>query len=108
MGKATVRVAAGICGFDSEIIAVSEDGQNVNVALTTQCPSLAPMAEKLTELDAFAACFGKLCDSQVYAIANDYCAHSACPVPSGIIKAIEVACGLALPKDVLMNITKDE
>lgn len=33
--------------------------------------------------------------------------HAACPVPSAIIKGVEVACGLALPKDVEIKIAKE-
>jgi hypothetical protein len=33
--------------------------------------------------------------------------HPACPVPSGILKAIEVAAGLALPKDASIKPSKD-
>jgi hypothetical protein len=36
-----------------------------------------------------------------------HCFHAACPVPVGIIKAIEVEAKLALPKDVLMKIAKE-
>ena len=32
----------------------------------------------------------------------------SCPVPSGIIKAIEVAAGLALPKDASIQVSKEE
>ena len=34
------------------------------------------------------------------------CFHTACPVPVGIIKAMEVASGLNLPKVAVVNITK--
>ncbi|MHB1443957.1 MAG: DUF6951 family protein [Candidatus Humimicrobiaceae bacterium] len=40
----------------------------------------------------------------MYETCRKYCKHAACPVPSGIIKAIEVACRLALPKDVCFEI----
>ena len=33
--------------------------------------------------------------------------HPACPVPTGIIKAIEVEAGLALPRDVATKISKE-
>jgi len=36
----------------------------------------------------------------------EFCTHAACPVPVGIIKAVEVASGLALPKDVKIEIEK--
>ena len=35
-----------------------------------------------------------------------HCAHAACPVPVGILKAIEVEAGLALPADVIIKISK--
>ena len=44
--------------------------------------------------------------SKVYEVASRHCKHLACPVPCGIIKGIEAACGLALPKDVEMKIQK--
>jgi hypothetical protein len=35
-----------------------------------------------------------------------YCTHAACPVPVGIIKAVEVEMGMALPMDVIIKINK--
>ena len=37
-----------------------------------------------------------------------YCTHAACPVPVGIIKAVEVEAKLALPADVSIKLTKSE
>jgi hypothetical protein len=36
-----------------------------------------------------------------------YCSHAACPVPVGIIKAIEVEAHLALPADVTIKLSKE-
>jgi hypothetical protein len=41
-------------------------------------------------------------------MAAKHCKHAACPVPSGIIKAIEVASGLALPKDASITVTQEK
>lgn len=108
MSKVQATVNPGICGFATKVTADCEDGQTAAVSLETECPSLAPMAEKLGEVDAFAACFGKIADSAVYQIANDYCAHTACPVPCAVVKAVEAAAGLALPADVSIAIEKLE
>lgn len=43
---------------------------------------------------------------QTYQETMKYCTHAACPVPTGIIKAVEVESGLALPADVNIQITK--
>jgi hypothetical protein len=37
---------------------------------------------------------------------HKYCTHAACPVPVGIIKAIEVEAGLALPVDASIKVSK--
>ena len=42
----------------------------------------------------------------LYELAPQCLAHPACPVPSGIVKAIEVEAGLALPADVSIKVSK--
>ena len=41
-------------------------------------------------------------------MAAKHCKHTACPVPSGILKAIEVASGLALPKDASIEVVQEK
>lgn len=96
---AKVTVNAGVCGFQTQIEVESQDSRNCTVHLTTQCPNLQKMDEELKNLDAFKECFAKVGDSQVFAVARKHCKHAACPVPTGIIKGIEVTCGLALPRN---------
>jgi len=68
--------------------------------MQTECPSLKPMAEELNEVDAYQECFAKVGESPVFQLARKHCKHAACPVPTAIIKAVEVAAKLALPKNV--------
>jgi Family of unknown function (DUF6951) len=77
---ATVEIDAGICGHTTTVTTTAGEGYKVHVLLESTCPHAA------------------------YA----HCVHAACPVPSGLIKAIEVQAGLALPKDVSMRIGKEE
>jgi hypothetical protein len=42
-----------------------------------------------------------------YEVAGACKAHAACPVPSAILKAMEVAAGMALPADVSISIRKE-
>lgn len=104
MSKVTVE--AGICGFVTTIDAFLEDKHNVRLVIETDCPSLKPMTEELTTVDGMKECFSKIGESMVFQIIRKYCKHAACPVPTAIIKGIEVACNFALPKDVKMNIIK--
>lgn len=102
-----VRVNPGICGFETVIYVSSDDMQNAEVTIKTQCPNIKPMEQELKKVDAFRECFTEIGgDSEVFNLARKYCKHPACPIPSAIIKAIEVECELALPKDVIMEIKK--
>jgi hypothetical protein len=99
-----VHVNPGVCGFITEIVVTSEDGQMAELDIRTECPNLKPFAEALKSVDAYTECFGKICDSSIYRAAQQYCKHPACPVPCAVLKAVEAACGLALPRDVTIRI----
>ena len=43
---------------------------------------------------------GLAATSRIWQLAGKHRLHAACPVPVGILKAIEVEAGLALPADV--------
>jgi len=43
-------------------------------------------------------------ETDVYKLASDNIPHAACPVPCGMIKAIEVAGGLGLKRDVTIKV----
>jgi len=101
-----VKVNPGVCRFNTIIKVDSEDMQNAVIEIVTECPNIKPLEQELKEVDGYEECFAKLGDSKVYELAKKYCKHPACPVPSAIIKGIEVACGLALPKDVEIKISK--
>jgi hypothetical protein len=42
--------------------------------------------------------------SEIYMLSSEAIPHTACPVPCGIIKAIEVAGGLGLKRDVTIKV----
>jgi hypothetical protein len=104
---ATVKINAGICGFQTMVKLSSTDDQNIIINMTTNCPNLKPMAEELHEVNSYTECFAKIGESSVYQLGKKYCKHPACPVPAGIIKGKEVEGKLALPKNVEISIEKD-
>ena len=101
-----VIVKAGICGFVSEIKVETEDMEISKIAIDTDCAYIKGMEKELQDIDGVVEIFEKFNTSKVYEVASRHCKHLACPVPCGIIKGIEAACGLALPKDVEMKIQK--
>jgi hypothetical protein len=99
-----IKVDPGICGMQTIINADSDDERTATIDIKSECEFIRSIAGELKEVDAFEECFTKICNTKTYTLANEYCKHPACPVPSAILKSIEVACGLALPKDVEMKI----
>jgi hypothetical protein len=101
-----INVNPGICGLETNIFVESDENADVEIKIESRCPHIQKMEEELKEINGYKECFTKFDSSLVYKAAVKHCQHLACPVPSGIIKGIEVACGLALPKDVEINIEK--
>ena len=101
---ATVTVDAGICGFSTTINTSSADAQTVQISYETTCPHAAKASAELGEIDAFQELFKKPHETTVYAVLSKHLPHVTCPLYSGFLKAIEVAAGLALPKNVSMTI----
>lgn len=107
MPKAHVHVDAGICGFHTQIKASSEDDQHVAFAVTSTCPHIEAAARELGEVDAFSEIFCKPHETQTYEVLSRHIPHVACPVHSGVLKAIEAAAHLALPKEAVIRFVED-
>jgi len=112
---ARVEVYAGICGFTTRIFATSQDKQHVLLQIESDCPDVCRARKQLNGLtvDAFqeigpCAQPGSLYDTTIHGICGDQLPHVACPVPAGICKAVEVAAGLALPRDAHIRVFPDE
>ena len=103
---ANVTVNAGICGFTTVVNAESDDSVNAVLRIISECPAYAYMNDNEYEMDAYACCFGKVGQSPIYEFFAETSLHAACPVPSAALKAMEVACSLALPKDVSMTVAR--
>ena len=103
-----VNVDPGICGFKTEIGVSSEDQQTAALVFKTECPNLKPLEQELTEADAYQECFAKVGTGTVFETVRKYCKHAACPIPTALLKGIEAACGLALPRSVRIEMNKDE
>ena len=104
---AKVQVSPGVCGLETTILAVADDDQAVTLTVESACPYILAMAAAIPEVDGYKEVFGKLGDGEIYKAAHEHCRHPACPVPAGFVKSVEVACGLALPRDVKMTVTKE-
>ena len=109
--KALVVVDGGICGFQTRIHADSDDTQNVTFKIASACEKVRAFGDALMAegaVDGYAE-IGAGSDGVVLTTAHESlkgcCA--ACAVPVGAFKAMQVAAGVALPKDVTLKITAE-
>jgi hypothetical protein len=101
MSKTVIQ--SGICGFTTEVIARSES-RTCTITITSDCKAIQALAEALRQVDPFEEITYRGEGPLTLRLAKEHCPHPACPVPSGIIKAIEVEAGLALPKDATITV----
>lgn len=94
-----LTVTSGICGFSTTVTAErQEGGKEMSIKLESDCEMITAMDSELEPLDKMSVFIGFLANP-VYKAASKHLKHTACPVPSGIIKALEVEAGFCLPKD---------
>jgi len=103
-----VEVTSGICGFKARIKAEKADGKKIRISLDSDCEMVMKMQEDVAELEMMAAAFTRFLENPVYKSASKCLKHVACPVPSGILKALEVEAGLCLPKDASIVFIKEQ
>ncbi len=102
---AKAEVFSGVCGFTTVVDARLE-GKVCKLHIESQCEAIQKLAGELTEVSPFQEISFRRSTPQTLQAGAKYCTHAACPVPVGIIKAVEVEAGLALPKDVSIKLSK--
>ncbi len=104
MAKAEIH--SGICGHVTTV-ETKMDGKVCKVSIISDCQAIQNLAQELKEVNPLMEISCKRAMPQTLQMGLKHCFHAACPVPVGIIKAIEVEAKLALPKDVLIKVSKD-
>lgn len=100
------EIAAGICGFTTVVEARLAGDNECELAIQSACESIQQLAEVLKRVSPLQEISYRQGGPQVFRLAARYCRHPSCPVPVGIIKAIEVEAGLALPADTLIRLAR--
>ena len=98
-----VTVDSGICGFHCLVEAWEKEKRQVRITISgSECKQIQRLSEKVKEMnlrDLFAPIGKNLAFSSAQAVG----CHPSCPVPIAILKAVEVAMGMALPKDAVIR-----
>ena len=100
MGQCKATVDAGVCKMVTVIDAVMNDDGYVELKIESECPNVLRLSWALKPEFAFMIVEAPMNTTEIYRIASEELPHAACPVPSGIIKAIEVAGDLGIKRDV--------
>ncbi|MHB0874616.1 MAG: DUF6951 family protein [Anaerolineae bacterium] len=101
-----VMVQAGVCGFTTRVIAVATADGMVALTIDSDCPSVRRLAQALPQVDSLREISYRGQPPEVLEAAATALPHPACVVPSAILKAVEVAAGLALATDVHVSFVR--
>jgi hypothetical protein len=102
---ARAEINPGVCGFTTTV-ETSMDGKACNIKIASECKAIQKLAEELVRVQPFDEISFRKSTPTILQLGAKYCSHAACPVPVGVVKAVEVAAGLALPRDVEIKLTK--
>jgi hypothetical protein len=101
---AKAEINPGICGLMTVVEATME-GKACNLVINSDCKDIQRLAEHLRQVDPMQEISFNKSMPQTIRLCIQYCRHAACPVPAGIIKAIEVEAQWALPADVSVKLS---
>jgi hypothetical protein len=108
---ARAEIQAGICGFRASVEATANRGRLVSFTVETDCETVAALAAALGghgDFDAFDEIDPRTGGSLMPLVrANLHGCCAGCAVPVGLFKAMQVAAGLALPKDIEIALSLD-
>ena len=109
--RASVAIDAGICGFHTQAYATGHDNRTVTLELDSDCEKITRLGHVLRQagpIDAYheISPVGKsVMLETARSVLQGCCA--GCAVPIGLFKCMQVAAGLALPKDIRIHLSKD-
>jgi len=108
MGVASATIHAGICGFVTRVRAEADDEYTVRLAVESDCQKVRAYTAGLGPLNVLEE-LGKRHDATVLVAARDprHGSCAGCVTPAGIYKAMQVAAGLALPAESVVELSQE-
>ena len=81
------------------------EDRHCTLSIKSECENIKNLSAELTVVNPFREISYRGEGPLTLKLAVKHCHHPACPVPAGIIKAVEVAAGLALPADATIKVS---
>lgn len=100
-----VTVDAGVCKMKTVILAKSNDSTGmVELEIHSDCPNILKMSWAVQPICPYSEVEAAMNETDIYKLASERLPHAACPVPCGMVKAVEVAGGLGLKRNATITI----
>jgi hypothetical protein len=100
-----LEVCSGTCGFTTVVGARAQDLNRVALTIVSECQATQELSAELTEVNPLQEVLLRGSAALTLRLAACHLWHAACPVPVGVIKAVEVAAGLTLPVDMTIKVS---
>ncbi len=96
-----LKIQPGACDLAAVVAVEKKDRRTFLVGIRSECEMLEKLGAEIAHL-TLAEAFRRIVDNPVYQKASSILKHPSCPVPCGVLKALEVEAGLAVAKEVRM------
>ena len=106
MKKAKGIVEPGACGLKVVIEAELDDKKRLNLNFISACKLVTGMNDEMKDINWKKGIFAKMLDSYIYKVCSEHLKHADCPVPSAILKTVQVLVDAAVEQEVSMKIIK--
>jgi hypothetical protein len=110
--RARATIEPGTCGFTATVTASVEGGREARFVVESRCEHVAALAEALEKhgpFDAYAEMDWRG-ESPLHTAMRESLkgSYAWCPVPLGLLKALQVAGGLGLPDSMTISVTSEQ
>ena len=103
-----VTLDPGICGFPCIVKATRAERHRVLVTIRdSECEHVQHLSESFNEI-GLRDLFAPISRNPVFISAERAGCHPSCPIPIAVMKAVEAAMGMALPRDVIIMFNDTE
>ena len=108
LNDACITVDPGVCGFTCVIRVKQLDKWSVSIEITgSECQQLSKLDARLGTI-SLRELFMPLTQNPVYKAAQASGCHASCAIPSAVLKAAEVAMGMALARPVHFSFDREK
>jgi hypothetical protein len=105
---ACTKVDPGICGFPCIVKAQKSGARTVSIEIAgSECKQIQKLSGLLQEM-SLQELFKPITRNPVMIAAQKAGCHTSCTIPLAVLKSVEVAMEMALPRDVKLEVSIDE